>query len=67
MGLSDFPTAPDFKEILMGGTVFYADSNGMFLSICKEIQTLFIAGRSEVVIFAVRRRCFKYITRLQLG
>ena len=26
----DFPTAPDFNEILMDGTVFYADSNGTF-------------------------------------
>ena len=24
-----FPTPPDFNEILMDGTVFYADSNGM--------------------------------------
>ena len=29
---SDFPTAPDFNEILMDGTVFHADSNGMFFS-----------------------------------
>ena len=29
---SDFPTAPDFNEILIDGTVFYADSNGMFFS-----------------------------------
>ena len=38
-----------------------------FLSICEEIQTLFFADGSEVVIFAVRRRCFKYISRLRLG
>ena len=29
--LSDFPTAPDFNEILMDGTVFFVDSNGMFV------------------------------------
>ena len=48
-------TAPDFNEVLVDGTVFYAESNGMFffsrnekvtalqsyffLSICEEIKT----------------------------
>ena len=27
---SDFPTVPDRDEILVDGTVFYAESNGMY-------------------------------------
>ena len=35
-----FPTAPDFNAILMDGTVFYADSNGMsvFFREMKKLQ-----------------------------
>ena len=31
-----FPTAPDFNEILMDGTVFHADSNGMSVFFFKK-------------------------------
>ena len=36
----------------------------LFLSICEEIQTWFFADGSEVVILVVRRKFFKYISRL---
>ena len=36
---SDFQTAPDFTEILMDGTVFYADSYGMFFSRNEKLKS----------------------------
>ena len=81
---SDFPTAPDFNEmvqffmlipmvclffcfVLFLNEKVTALQSYFFLSICEEIQFFFFADGSEIVIFAVQRRCFKYISRLRLG